>query len=409
MTGSRRRPVLLVAALSLSMSVSVSAASVEAQTPAAGKGVDSGLPAGASAELKKLADQAQDARSAGRLDEAVRLYWQAIEMEPTWTSGWWSLGTMLYSLERFEEARDMFRRVVGLAPDDANSWALKGLCEFELKSYDRALSDLQRARLLGLENKEIEHVAGYHLGTLLTRYEQYEASLELLADLTRQGNESASLVEALGLSVLRLPYLPNELPARQREMVLMAGRATKHWAHGRREPARLGFEELLLRYPEERNVHYAFGVFLLREDQDRALQLFERELEINPYHVESMLQIALERIVRGDLDEAKELAEKAVELAPQNAAGQNTLGRVLLQTGDVEGAIEHLERGVAIAPTSRQMRFELARAYTRAGRTEDAAREREEFRKLDEAERARASGTPMGGDLGRQAGGQAPE
>jgi tetratricopeptide (TPR) repeat protein len=356
-----------------------------------------------------VARRAEEARAAGRLDESVRLYWRAIEMQPEWTPGWWSLGTMLYSLERFEEARDMFRRVVGAAPEDANSWALKGLCELELRSYDRALSDLQRARLMGLENKEIEHVAGYHLGTLLTRYEQYETSLELLADLTRQGNESASLVEALGLSVLRLPYLPAELPTRYREMVLMAGRATKHWSHGRREPARAGFEELLLRFPDERNVHYAFGVFLLREDQDRALQQFQREIEINPYHVESMLQIALEKMVRGDLEEAKQLAEKAVVLAPQVAAGQNTLGRILLQTGDVEGAIEHLERGVAIAPTSRQMRFELARAYTRAGRTEDAAREREEFRRLDEAQRAGGAGAPMGAGLDRQAGEQAPE
>jgi tetratricopeptide (TPR) repeat protein len=392
--------------------LSVAALALAGTTPMAaaqssGTSADA-LPAGASAEFKKLATGAEEARAAGRLDEAVRLYWQAIEKEPTWTPGWWSLGTILYSLERFEEARDVFRRVVGAAPEDANSWAFKGLCELELRSYDRALSDLQRARLLGLQNREIEHVAGYHLATLLTRYEQYEASLELLSELTRQGNESASLVEALGLSVLRLPYLPAELPTRLREMVLMAGRATKHWAHGRRDPARHGFEELLLRFPEERNVHYAFGVFLLREDQERAIQEFQRELEINPYHVESMLQIALEKVVRGDLEEARQLAEKAVELAPQNGAGQNTLGRVLLQTGDVEGAIEHLEQGVAIAPTSRQMRFELARAYTRAGRTEDAAREREEFRRLDEAQRARDAGTGTGGPDG-QSGGQAPE
>jgi len=350
------------------------------------------------AAFERLAKAAEEARSAARLDEATRLYQEALEARPSWTEGWWYLGTMLYSLERFEEARDAFRRVVAATPEDGSSWAFKGLCEFELRSYDRALSDLQRAQALGLPNKEIYHVATYHLGALLTRYEQFEESLELLARLAREGNESMSIVEALGLSVLRLPFLPSELPPQKREMVLMAGRATVQWANGRRTAARAGFEELLLRYPETRNVHYAFGVFLLREDPDTALEEFNRELRLSAFHVEAMLQIALEKNLRAEHEEALALARKAVELAPGNSAGRNILGRILLNMDDVEGALKHLEEGIKIAPLSREMHFELARAYARAGRKEDADRERKEFRRLDEArEAARSPERTMGG------------
>jgi tetratricopeptide (TPR) repeat protein len=346
------------------------------------------------AAFERLAKAAEEARSAERLDDALRLYRQALEARPSWIEGRWYLATILYSQERFEEAREAFRRIVGAKPDDARSWAFKGLCEFELRSYDRALSDLQRAQRLGVPSKEVYHVATYHLGILLTRHEQFEESMEYLSRLAREGNESTSVAEALGLSVLRLPLLPAELGAQKREMVLMAGRATIHWAKARRAAARAGYEELLLRYPEAPNAHYAFGVFLLKEDADAALEQFSRELRLQPFHVEAMLQIALEKNLRAEHEEALALAQKAVELAPQNPAGRNILGRILLNRDDVEGAIRNLETGVRIAPLSREMRFELARAYAKAGRTDDAARERKAFQELDRAARAAQSPEP---------------
>jgi tetratricopeptide (TPR) repeat protein len=350
------------------------------------------------AAFERLAKAAEEARVAERLDEAARLYEQALQARPSWTEGRWYLATILYSLERFEPARDAFRQIVAAAPEDGRSWAFKGLCEFELRAYDRALSDLQRAQRLGIPSKEVYHVATYHLGILLTRHEQFEESLEFLAQLAREGNESTSIAEALGLSVLRLPFLPAELPPQKREMVLMAGRATIHWASARPEAARAGYEELLLRYPEAPNAHYAFGVFLLKQDADAALEQFRHELRLQPFHVEAMLQIALEKNLRAEHEEALALARKAVELAPQNPAGRNILGRTLLNRDDVEGAIQQLEQGVKLAPLSREMRFELARAYTRAGRKQDAAREFEAFQRLDAAaQAARSPDRPPGG------------
>jgi tetratricopeptide (TPR) repeat protein len=256
------------ATLSLALLVAPTARTLALPQSPPPSGAENTTPAQADPEFDRLAAAAEETRAAARLDEAVRLYREALELRPDWTEGWWSLGTILYSLEHFEEARHAFRRVVGINSDDGGSWAFKGLCEFELRNYDRALSDLQRAFVEGIPNREVYHVATYHLGILLTRYEQFEESLEYLARLARQGNESTSIIEGLGLSILRLPFLPSELPPQKREMVLMAGRATNHWANARRAPARMGFEELLLRYPEERNVHYAYGVFLLREDAD---------------------------------------------------------------------------------------------------------------------------------------------
>jgi tetratricopeptide (TPR) repeat protein len=374
------------------------AARAQAQSTPKARGAES--PKASDATFERVAKAADEERSAGHLEQAVRLYQQALKARPSWTEGRWYLGTILYSLERFAEAREAFLRVVGTKPDDGRAWAFKGLCEFELRNYDRAVSDLQRAELLGIPGKEFYHVATYHYGILLTRYEQFEESMEHLSQLAREGNESVSIAEALGLSILRMPFLPSEMPPQKREMVLMAGRATIHWANARRAPARAGYEELVLRYPEAPNVHYAFGLFLLKEDADAALDQFSRELRISPLHVPAMLQIALEKDLRAEREEAVVLAQKAVEIAPRSSAGRNVLGRILLNRGDVEGAIKNLEEGVKLAPLSREMHFELARAYARAGRKDDAARERETFKKLDEAtQAARNTGrSPSGAD-----------
>ena len=69
------------------------------------------------------------------------------------------------------------------------------------------------------------------------------------------------------------------------------------------------------------------------------------------------------------------------------------LGQALLDTGDVDGAIKELLIGIKLAPDSPGLHFALARAYQRAGRNEDAAREREEFTRLDRLARTQRSGS----------------
>ena len=66
--------------------------------------------------------------------------------------------------------------------------------------------------------------------------------------------------------------LPNEVPPDRREMVLMAGRGSYMMATRKTAAAGKAFEALVARYPETPNVHYAYGVFLLMEQPDKAIE-----------------------------------------------------------------------------------------------------------------------------------------
>jgi tetratricopeptide (TPR) repeat protein len=373
------------------MLLTPSAVAARAEAPPA---APKSSPAGrASPSFDQLAARAAQAREAGRPEDAIRYFRQALALRPAWTEGSWSLGTVLYDLGRYEEARDCFRGVVAAQPANGLVLALKGLCEFQIGNYERALDELQKGRKLGITKPEVMGAASYDVAILLNRFERYDAAFEVLRDFSLQGKDSRGVIEAFGLSVLRLPYLPAEIPAEKRELVLMAGRGAFQMAKGRRSPAgRLAFEELVLRYPTEPNVHYAYGTFLLPDEPDRALEEFRRELRASPNHYQAMLRIAFDQINRGNYQDALPLARKAVEVAPTLDAARNALGRALLETGEVDRAVEELEAGVKLAPESPEMRFALARAYQRAGRTDDATRERAEFLRLDRAARAARSG-----------------
>ena len=365
-------------------------------------------PAQLTAEFNDLGKRAGEARDAGRLDEAIGLYGQALQLRPSWIEGWWYASTILYDRDRYIEARDAFRTLLSLLPQKgpdsgliAPSLAMLGLCEFQTREYERALSDLQRARVLGLSGQQqLVFVVRYHAAILLTRFEQFELGFDVLREFAREGNESSSVIEAFGLNVLRMPFLPTEFPPDKRELVVMAGRAAYYMSVRRQAESRKVFDELLARYPETPGVHYVFGVFLLNQEADAALEEFRHELKLSPEHVPSMLQIAFEYIKRGDYAAGLPFAERSVQLAPKMFPARNALGRILLETGDFGRAIKELEAGVKLEPQSPEMHFALARAYARAGRKEDAALERALFTKLDQQMRTEREGPQSVGGVG---------
>lgn len=396
----------IVASLALAILV-VPVATARAQSP--GSSRSKRVPANAqtlarlNAEFDKAAKIAYDARSAGRLDEAVELYTKALQIRPKWSEGWWYLGVIFYEKDLYVQARDAFRNLTSLEVNRGPAWGMLGLCEFQTREYERAVISLQRGRSVGLENnQELESVVRYHTALLYIRFEQFEIAFDVLKEFLKAGIDSQKVVEAFGLTMLRMPFLPSEIPADQREEVLLAGRAGLNMGARRTDEARSAFDSLLARYPNAPNVHYAFGVFLMNQDADAALREFRRELEISPSHYPAMVQMAFEYLKRGDHTVALPLAEKSVELAPKMYAARNVLGRVLLQLGQIDRAVKELEEGVRLAPLSAEMHFALARAYTRIGRKADAARERELFKRLQDEFEARSSLRPADQANGNQ-------
>jgi len=350
-------------------------------------------PAVNSDPVKQIQAQAEAARKANRIDAAIALYRKGVAMKPAWEEGWWSLGTLHYSLDHFAEARDAFRHLAAIQPGAGASWAMLGLSEFETKQYDQALSHLRHAaELHSGTDQSIADESNFHLALLLTRNQEYEGAMKVLALFAQRNLNDAKYIEAMGIAALRKPLLPSELIPTDRQLVMDVGRVMYDATALRTTEAGAEFKILVDKYAETPNIHYLYGSFLMYADANNGLREMKKELEISPAHVPAMVTIANEYIQRKDFQSALPYAQKATELEPQSFPAHAVLGRVLAE-GDVDcqRGIQELEEARKLAPGSPQVRIALATAYAKAGRKEDAARERREFLKLrQEADAAEA-------------------
>ena len=331
----------------------------------------------------RLARQAAEARDAKRLDEAVALYKQALLIHPNWDEGWWNLGSIAYDRDNYPECVLSSTRLVNLKHDLTPGWTMLGLCEYRLRRYDNALKSLLQVERLGFkEEMELSRAARLHLALLLNRSGAFERSLAILTELIRIGGKTPQVAAAAGVAGLRRPWLPADVPASDRQMVLELGDAMVSAMEQDQANALEKFETAVRDFPNEPNLHYRFGAFLMLQTPDRGMEEIKKALDQDPRHVPALVGLTMIYIKRGDLAAAREYGERAVKTAPGEFSTHVALGRVLLLLNDAAGAAGELETAVKLAPDNPEARFALSSAYSRLGRKADAGRQLEEFHRL---------------------------
>ena len=149
-------------------------------------------------------------------------------------------------------------------------------------------------------------------------------------------------------------------------------------------------EELLAQGRRFADAHQLLGLtFALLGQRERALQEFERALEINPRYVEAHLHRG---VVLNELGRSEEAAEAfraagtadhaadggfpravAGRLANQHAA----LGDAYAEAGALHEAIDQYRRAIGLGPGFPDLRYRLARLLLEAGRPLEAREELE--------------------------------
>lgn len=330
---------------------------------------------------------------ADQVPEAIRLYGRATALRPSWSEGWWHLGTLFFDAGRFHEARDAFEHFVSVERKQPGpGFAMLGLSEFQLKDYHKALAALEHGKQLGLGTDQafINSVLFYDgmLNALLDNPEIALQRLTLAANEIAAAHPAApkdavfadlKLLDAFGVAALRIPKLPFNLGEAQVPVVRQAGRAQALMALQDYVAAEPEFKQMLALYPSEPGVHYMYGVFLLKEHPSLAIDEFRREIEISPNHAVARIQLALEFLRSADYDQSMKYAKEAVALAPQNFVAHVAYGRLWLALGKTDRAVEELRTAVKLAPGSPHAHLALSRALYKAGLKPEAAREQAKF------------------------------
>ncbi len=341
----------------------------------------SGTPQKSFAQIAKQADAA---RIADRVSDAIQLYSEGVRLRPSWSEGWWSLGSLLYDQDRFPEAQAAFRRFAAIATKPGPAYAFLALCEYESYEYQLALEHFEMWGRKGSPGTaELIDVAGFHWALLLTREGRFPEALYLLAGKAQKLGRSPALVEAMGLASLRMTNLPEDYPQERRELVWLAGEAAFYSAVHEHEREEEYANKLLIHYNQEPNVHYFRGTLLgFQKERAEAAKEYQQELQLSPQHVPAMVELALVQIDDFNATEGAAMAVRAVALDPKNSRAQFALGRALLETDRFQESAGHLEIAKRLAPDSAPIRFALAKDYRALGRTKEAERESAAFLSL---------------------------
>jgi tetratricopeptide (TPR) repeat protein len=341
--------------------------------------------AGGSASFDDLARKAREARDAGNIADAIRYYQQALPLHPNWQEGWRDLSFIYFGSARYSDAIEPLKHVVGLRPDFGTAWALLGLSEYETKDYKNALIHLEKAQGLGIqESSEAIRIAQYHLGVLLNLNGEFDRAVELLSVGHPEAPLAAQWNVALGMGLLRVPRLPEDVPPVEQNLYASAGQAASFLADSKYDNAFAILDKLLKDYPNTPFLHYAYGAALASLSQyDEAEAQLKEETRISPSSALPYIRLAFIDLKTYRANDALADAQKAVRLAPESPEAHYVLGRALVGTGDTAQAIQELTTANQMMPNSPEIHYHLARAYSKAKQPDKADQERETFARLN--------------------------
>jgi tetratricopeptide (TPR) repeat protein len=337
-----------------------------------------------------LTKRAAEARDSDRLEEAVKLYKEALAARANWAEGWWSLGMLEYDRNNYEAAARAFRHLLPLAPKDGTAHAMLGLCEFELGQDAAALKHIEEGKSLGIaKNSQLLRVVLYHDGILLLRAGKFRGAQSSLAGMCAEGMAGQEVLLTLGQAFFRITPATGPPPSSPgAEILTRAGHAQCLASQKKYDEARQEYRALVEQFPEYPNMRYAYGRFLMEANEpEAAIEEFKKELDRNPDDVTARLEIAA-ALYKVDSAAGLPYAEEAVKRDGRMPFGHYLLGLLYLDTDDYLKAIPELEVAEKAFPREAKVYFALGSAYSRAGRKQDADRARATFQRLNKDENA---------------------
>ncbi len=328
----------------------------------------------------------------------IALYGAHTAGVPPEDSATWTTAMQNYSAGSYAETIAALKNWVERNPADGTAWAVMGLSEFALKDYDNARIHLQRGIGLGLKGSaESVQTASDDLALLLIRNGEFDAATTLLTPLAGQPPLASQIQLALGLALLHIPSLPDDLDPPHRALAQSTGEIVERLLASRYPEAFSLFQKLIAAYPTTPWLHYAYGNALDSLSQyDEAKVQMQAELRLSPHSALPWISLASIDVRQHLPADALKAAQTAVIMAPDSAESHYELGRAWLESGDAQKAIAELERANGIKPGNPEIHFVLARAYAKANLSEKAAAERTTFMQLEEMANQKRQGADQG-------------
>jgi tetratricopeptide (TPR) repeat protein len=225
-----------------------------------------------------------------------------------------------FNNDNMDQAIEDLKIAVMIEPQDQQGWALLGKSYVRNTKFEDAIASLGKAVELDPNFEMLED----HVLLMQIYYEQgqYEEALNSATEILRfdESNTDAVKVSAFCYNAL-----------------------------GQTEKALGYYEDLLQEQPDDADLVFNLGLLYEEMEQyDKAIANFMKAFELNPTDIEAILhcaQVYLE--IKQDNVKAVECYEKALEINPDNPGILNNLGIALIRAGEELDDQEMINRGTS--------------------------------------------------------------
>jgi protein O-GlcNAc transferase len=261
---------------------------------------------------------------------------------------------ILHRAGRLNEAERLYRRILEIKPDHADSMHLLGVIAHQCGRSDKAVELIGKAITLDDRNADFHSNIGsalHALGRLDDAEAHYGRAIELDPDHLDARNN-------LGNALFKRGRFAQAAVQFRRAVLIMPHDAAAHFnlgnallAQGDIAAAMARYERALFLKPGWAEPHYNLGRALSMQGRlEEAAAQIRQAIDCKPDYVEAYCKLAEVLHLLGHLSEAQACARRALGIRPIDADSFNVLGTILLAMGRNEEAIGYFRRAVTARP-----------------------------------------------------------
>lgn len=343
------------------------------------------------AEPMSLADLGAVLAASGRVDEALKRFEEALEIEPRHVHSLVRLGNTLVGMQRYEQALAAYDRALVVSPLVLDALCNRGTALRALGRYLEALETYDRA--LTVDPRSYESL--YNRGHVLRDLRRYAEALQSYdrAIAIRPGNVSMLSIRGRTLVDLGRPAEAlasfNEAIAIQPDFVeALYNSAVALERLGRAAEAVQRCERVLLLEPRNSRAFACRGnAWLQTEQYAAALGSYDQALEIDPRSIEALCNrgTALRFLER--YEEALQSYDAALAIDKGFAEAWSNRSNVLQDQHRYEDAMASLDRALSLRADNPTSWFNRGNVLYEMGRPDAAVQAYEKALALDPAYR----------------------
>jgi len=298
-------------------------------------------------------------KSQQRYEEAEQAYRQAIELDPNYALAYKNLGNLLKDQQRYEEAEQAFRQAIELDPNYTRAYNNLGNLLKDQQRYKEAEQAYRQA--IELDPK---FTWTYNaLGILLANQQRYDEAEQAYRQAIEHDQNDAWAYNTLGILLYNqqrydeaeqtyrqaIELDPEYAGAYNRLGILLADQQ-------RYAEAEQVFRQTIELDPEYAWAYNHLGILLADQQRDaEAEQTFLQAIELDPDDARTYNNLGILLYNQQRYDEAEQAYRQAIEHDPEYAGAYYSLACLYALQHDVEHALEYLQRSIDLKPKYRSM------------------------------------------------------